>query len=106
MFSYLGFELPLRHYIGWFQGKPVACSLFLLNLGVAGIYLVATMPDARGHGFGSALTLEPLCDACNMGYRVGTLGLTEMGFGMYQRIGFREYLKLGINLCDYSNEMY
>ncbi len=96
IFSSLGFELPLRHYVGWLKGKPVSCSTLLLSSGVAGIYLVATVPESRGQGIGSALTLAPLCDARDLGYRIGILGSTEIGLGVYRRLGFKEYFKFGI----------
>jgi len=92
-----GFELPWRHYIGWLKGEAVACSSLLLGAGgIAGIYFVATVPQARGQGIGSALTQVPLLYARAMGYRIFVLGATQMGLGVYQRLGFREYCKLGI----------
>jgi len=92
-----GFELPWRHYIGWLKGEAVACSSLLLGEGgIAGINFVATLPEARGQGIGSALTLVPLLDARVMGYRIGVLGATQMGLGVYQRLGFREYFKFGV----------
>lgn len=100
VFSNLGFELPLRHYVGWLKGKPVACSSLLLSSGVAGIYVVATVQEARGQGIGSALTLVPLVEARAMGYRIGVLGSSEMGVGVYRRLGFREYCKFGIYISS------
>lgn len=102
IFSSLGFELPLRHYLGWLKGKPVACCSLLLSSGVAGIYLVATVQEARGQGIGSALTLLPLREARALGYRIGILGSTEMGLGMYRRLGFREYFKFGIYIGSHE----
>ena len=99
--SSLGFELPWRHYLGWLRGRPVACSSFLLGEGgVAGIYFVGTVPEARGKGIGAALTLAPLLDARAMGYRIGVLGASQMGLPVYQRLGFREYCRFGIYIWN------
>ena len=65
---------------------------------MAGIYSVAAVPEARRQGIGTAVVLVPLRKARALGYRVAVLFTGEKGtpaFRLYQRIGFREYCKLG-----------
>jgi len=86
----------MRNYIGYLNDKPVSTSCLFLGGGAAGIYSVATLPEARGKGIGAALTLKPLQDAREMGYRIGTLQSSDMGFNVYKKLGFR-------HLCQIEN---
>ena len=85
----------VRNYMGFENGKLVAVSTVLFAGGVAGIYNVGTYPEHRHRGFGRAITLAPLLEARDRGYRIGVLQSTKMGFGLYSKLGFKEYCNFG-----------
>lgn len=76
------------HYIGLLNGEPVSWASVFYAMGVAGVYAVSTLPEARRRGVGSALTLQALLDARERGYRVGVLQSSKMGYNVYRRLGF------------------
>ena len=92
----LGFDLPIRNYLGYLNANPVSTSTVFYGGGAAGIYCVTTLPAARGQGIGAAITLQPLQDAREMGYRIGVLQSSDMGFNVYKKLGFR-------HLCQIEN---
>ena len=77
-------EGPMRHYVGVLNGEPV---------GASSLMLVATVPEARRRGVGTAMSLAPMLDARELGYGIGILASSPLGFGVYSRIGFREYFR-------------
>ncbi len=81
-------------YLARLNGKPVATSLLQLGGGVAGIYAVATIPEARRKGIGAQVTLFPLIDARAKGYKAGILEASEMGVNVYRSLGFRENCRI------------
>jgi GNAT superfamily N-acetyltransferase len=84
-------------YIAYLNEKPVATSMLQLGAGVAGIYAVATVPEARRKGVGAQVTRYPLMQARGMGYKVGVLQASEMGYSVYRSLGFQEYCRI----CSY-----
>jgi ribosomal protein S18 acetylase RimI-like enzyme len=82
-----------RHYAGTLDGKTVATASAFTGAGVAGIYLVATVPAERRRGIATTLVRHVLQEARAAGYTIGTLQSSEDGLGLYQRLGFREYCR-------------
>lgn len=89
-----GIRSDLRHYIGYYDDAPVATSSVLYSDGVAGIFNVATLPEARGKGMGSRITAAPLIDARERGYTISILHSSKMGYNVYRRLGYEEICKL------------
>ncbi len=85
---------PYRLYLARLDGRLVATSAVFLGAGVAGVYCVGTVPRARRQGIASAVTLAGLLEARAEGYRVGVLGASSMGYGVYHRLGFEQVCML------------
>lgn len=81
---------PWHHYIAWLNATPVGIVSLLLHAGIAGIYGVATLPEARKQGIGAALTRHAMREAYALDYRVAALVPSQMGLHMYSTIGFQE----------------
>lgn len=80
---------PLR-WLGRVDGQPVATSRVSLGGGVAGLYAILTLPAHRGRGIGRAMTLAALRAAAGLGYRIGVLQSSDLGYGVYVNLGFRD----------------
>ena len=83
-----------RHFGGWWQGEIVAATSLLFHAGVAGIYGVATVPQARRHGIARSMVLRAIAAAHQQDYRIVILSPTDMSAGIYHRLGFREYTRI------------
>jgi hypothetical protein len=95
LFADLAFELPLRNYLAMLNGQPVGTSQLFLGAGVAGIYNVTCVPQARGQGVGAAIALAPMLEALHLGFRISILQASHLGYNVYRRLGFRDFGKLG-----------
>lgn len=105
LYADLAFELPTRSYLALLNGQPVATSQVFLSAGVAGIYNVTCLPEARHQGIGAAVTLAPLLEARKMGYRISILQASHLGYGVYRRLGFQDYGKLNVYLWNNETKL-
>jgi len=77
--------------------EPVACAMTLVSHSIAGVYYVAAVEHARRRGLGEALTRMAARAGFEMGAEAAWLGASQMGAGLYRRIGFRD---LGSRLVE------
>ena len=98
----LTLDMPVRSYLAVLNGQPVATSQLFLSAGVAGIYNVTCLPEARHQGIGAAITLTALLEARRQGYHASILQASHLGYNVYRRLGFQDYGKL--NIYEWENE--
>jgi GNAT superfamily N-acetyltransferase len=89
----LGYDDPWQHYLGWLDGTPVATATVYLGAGVAGLYFVMTVPEARRRGIGAAITYDVLRAA---GTEYAVLESSPAGRPVYEALGFREYCTIDL----------
>lgn len=89
-FGHLGFDAdgPCQLFVGRVGDDAVSTSLGFIGGGAVGIYGVGTVPDARGRGYGSAVTLAAMDWGREKGADVAILHATELGEPVYRRLGF------------------
>jgi GNAT superfamily N-acetyltransferase len=102
VFAAVGSGPQMRTYLALLDDQPVVTSQVFLAAGVAGIYQVTCLPEARGRGIGTAVTLASLLDARRRGYAIAILQASDLGYPVYRRLGFREYGRL--NEYQYNGE--
>ncbi len=97
---FLNKKISGRHFIAYYNEKPVGTSSIFLADGVAGLYNVTTAPEARCKGIGEAITKAALICGKKAGYTFAILQATKKGVPVYKKIGFKSnkhmdyYLKL------------
>ena len=83
-----GADASSLHYIGYLDETPVTAGTLLLAGGIAGLFDISTPPAYRRQGFGSAITWAMMQAAQERGYTQAYVWSSELGKGVYQRVGF------------------
>src|SRR4051812_43667971 len=84
-------------FVAYTGAEPVAGAMTLVSHRVAGVFYVATVEHARRRGLGDALTRVAARTGFEMGAAAAWLGASEIGAGLYRRIGFED---LGSTLVE------
>jgi hypothetical protein len=72
-------------FVGRVDGRPVTVATSIVGCGVNHVEFVATVPEARGHGYGEAVTWSATLAAPDL---PAMLIATDMGRPVYERMGY------------------
>jgi GNAT superfamily N-acetyltransferase len=74
-----------RLWVASADGRPVAVSMAINSGGIVAVEMVATLPDARGKGYGAAITATA---ALSEPHLPSVLIASDDGRSVYERLGF------------------
>jgi GNAT superfamily N-acetyltransferase len=77
---------PLRCFVGYLGDEPVTCAAAYIGEQEVGVYMVATLPQARGKGYGAAVTAAAVASAPGL---PAVLQASDNGQPVYARLGFQ-----------------
>ena len=80
----------LRTFLAIRGGEPVATSTLIVAAGVAGLYNVGTVPEARRTGLGRLVSIAAMAAGRESGSLVGVLQSSPLGEPIYRAIGFEQ----------------
>lgn len=85
-------EVPgFRAWVGYLDDRPVACSAAHVTEACVDVEFVATHADARGRGFGAAVTwAATLADPANPAVLIAS----DSGQPVYERMGYLRLMRL------------
>ena len=91
-----GWLEPATTYVARLDGRPACCLTIVREGADAGVFLVGTVPEARGRGLARRLLLHALHGARATGATVSTLQSSRLGYPVYRRLGYVELCRLGM----------
>jgi GNAT superfamily N-acetyltransferase len=81
----------LRPYFADLEGETVGTVATWPNGSDVTIQWVAVLPEARGKGVSGRLLAQALRDAREDGFETTTLQATQLGYPVYERLGYRDH---------------
>lgn len=85
------FDSRTTHYVGFTAAKPVTTARVSINDQDNGWHIqrVATLSEARGHGYAAKLMKTIISDAKEAGIHKLDLGAQVSSRGFYEKLGFK-----------------
>lgn len=81
----------LHSVVAYLDEQPVATAQVLLGRGVAGVYYVGVLPEARGRGLARLVTHAVTQRGFELGAPLVVLQATPMGEPVYRTMGYEQF---------------
>lgn len=78
----------LQLILGYLDEKPVSTYSVFMDRDIAGLYSLTTLPEARGHGLGTAMSIAAVDLAVSCGYETAMLLSEHPSRNICKRLGF------------------
>ncbi|MDR6782974.1 ribosomal protein S18 acetylase RimI-like enzyme [Pedobacter africanus] len=78
----------IHYYLACFENQPVGTAIMFQTGEIIGIHGVGVSPDARRSGYAEEIMKFVLNRAIDMGARYTMLQASDMGKGLYDKLGF------------------
>ena len=93
-------------FLAYLEGEPVAIALTIVSEGVAGIYWVGTLEQARGKGLGQAVTAAATNAGFELGPDLASLQASPMGKPIYEAMGYETVFEYRLLMSSPSQGAY
>ncbi len=81
-------QSPIQLILGYLGDTPVSTYSVFMDDETAGFYSLTTLPEARGHGIGTAISIAAADLAAERGYQIATLLSEPPSRNICKRLGF------------------
>jgi Acetyltransferase (GNAT) domain len=81
-------------FLAYMDGTPVSIAMTIVSHGIAGVYWVGSLEQARGKGLGWAVTAAATNAGLDLGAEVASLQASPMGESLYAAMGYE-------TICSY-----
>ncbi len=98
-----GRTLPWVRFTGIVYGEAVATSAIFMGSEAAGLDNVTTVPDWRKKGVGAFMVAHAFKFSQSLGYNIGVLQASDMGYNLYRKLGFKKYYEFKEFIWKYDS---
>ncbi|MBZ0181600.1 MAG: GNAT family N-acetyltransferase [Melioribacteraceae bacterium] len=86
----LNTQNKIDYYLASINDEPIGTAIVYNTGNVSGIHGVGVIPSARRQGFAEEIMKHVLNESINVGMKFSTLQASDMGKGIYLRLGYSE----------------